>query len=300
MAANNILPFGDTASGTNILTQAAYSADTQRSIGHQPGIARQELENKVLRQVSAVAAGVAQYLAANQSTDIVDTMTPTQFAVAFGAAIGGRYLRSVAIGTSGTYTPGAGARTGILEIQGAGGGGAGSSTASGTQVSAGSGGGAGSYIRHVIATLAVQAVQVGAPGAGGGVGVSGATGGATTFGSLIAPGGNGGQVGLSAPPWITRGGDPGNVATGGNLFNSKGAQGGNSMALGLSAFSSGAGAPSVFGGGGPGLVTTSIGGNAAEAYGAGGGGGLNGQSTPGQVGGNGGGGLIVIHEYGGV
>lgn len=78
MALNKILPFADTASGGNILSDTAYSTDAQRNIGHQPGIARQELANKQARQSSIIAAGVAQFLADNQSIDVVDTLTPTQ------------------------------------------------------------------------------------------------------------------------------------------------------------------------------------------------------------------------------
>ncbi len=87
MATNEILVFGDTASGGNILTQAAYAADAQRNIGHQPGTARQELENKVLRQVSLVCAAIAQAVADNQAVNIVDTLTPANLATYFITAI---------------------------------------------------------------------------------------------------------------------------------------------------------------------------------------------------------------------
>lgn len=84
---NEILVFGDTASGGNILSQAAYAADPQRNIGHQPGIARQELENKVTRQVSLVCAAIAQMVADNQSNNIVDTLTPANLAAYFTTAV---------------------------------------------------------------------------------------------------------------------------------------------------------------------------------------------------------------------
>ncbi len=59
MATNEILTFASTNTGTNLLTQAEYAADAQRTIGHQPGIARAKLENKALRQASLMAAGLA-------------------------------------------------------------------------------------------------------------------------------------------------------------------------------------------------------------------------------------------------
>lgn len=80
MGTNEILIFGDAASGGNILTQAAYAADAQRSSGHQPGTARQELENKVLRQVSVISAAVAQFVADNQANNVVDTTAPATLA----------------------------------------------------------------------------------------------------------------------------------------------------------------------------------------------------------------------------
>lgn len=78
MALNEILPFADTA--TNILTQAAYSVDPQRNIGHQPGIARSMLENKALKQSSIIAASLAQFTADNQLNDITDADSVTDIA----------------------------------------------------------------------------------------------------------------------------------------------------------------------------------------------------------------------------
>lgn len=86
MAANEILPFSQGA-GANVLTQAAYTDDPQRIIGHQPGIARAPLANKAVLQSSAVAAGVAQFLANFQGGDITDQLTPQAFSDAFKAAL---------------------------------------------------------------------------------------------------------------------------------------------------------------------------------------------------------------------
>lgn len=56
---NEILSFcpqGTIASG-DIMALEDYKNDVQRLRGHQPGIARRELENMALRQSSFVAAG---------------------------------------------------------------------------------------------------------------------------------------------------------------------------------------------------------------------------------------------------
>jgi hypothetical protein len=78
MATNSILQFG--ATSANILTDAAYAADVQRPSGVQPGIARDTLHNKTMKQVSLVAAAVAQFVADRQVTNIDDTLTPAQLA----------------------------------------------------------------------------------------------------------------------------------------------------------------------------------------------------------------------------
>jgi hypothetical protein len=80
MATNEILTFATTNTGTNLLTQAEYTADAQRVIGHQPGIARSKLENKVLRQASLLASGLAEFIADYQSNNVTDSLTPQNIA----------------------------------------------------------------------------------------------------------------------------------------------------------------------------------------------------------------------------
>lgn len=80
MATNEILRFAETDTGTNLLTQAEYLADSQRLIGNQPGVARSKLVNKALRQSSLIAAGIALFLADNQSNNITDGLTPQNIA----------------------------------------------------------------------------------------------------------------------------------------------------------------------------------------------------------------------------
>lgn len=73
MADNQILKFCVNAG--NILTQEEYQADTQRLNGVTPGVARSNVANKVWRQVSTIAAGVAKFIADNQSTNITDALS---------------------------------------------------------------------------------------------------------------------------------------------------------------------------------------------------------------------------------
>lgn len=95
MATNEILRFAETDTGTNLLTQAEYLADSQRPIGNQPGVARSKLVNKALRQSSLIAAAVAQFIADNQTNNVVDTAAPTDIADWIEAAV-----RSIGIPTA--------------------------------------------------------------------------------------------------------------------------------------------------------------------------------------------------------
>lgn len=109
MALNKILGFGTSA--TNELTDAAYAADAQRLSGNVPGVARSSLVNKALHGLSTMAAGLAQFLADRQGSDIVDTLTPAQVAALLTANLPSqivgtaRRLRAVqsTAGTSLTY-----------------------------------------------------------------------------------------------------------------------------------------------------------------------------------------------------
>lgn len=95
MATNEILQFAETDTGTNLLTQAEYLADAQRPIGNQPGVARSKLVNKALRQSSLIAAAVAQFIADNQTNNVVDTAAPADVADWIEAAV-----RSIGIPTA--------------------------------------------------------------------------------------------------------------------------------------------------------------------------------------------------------
>ncbi len=72
MAINNILPFD--LNETNMLSDNAYTSDTQRLNGVTSGIARSNLLNKVLHQVSVVCSSIGD-LMSEYGYDCLDTNT---------------------------------------------------------------------------------------------------------------------------------------------------------------------------------------------------------------------------------
>lgn len=212
----------------------------------------------------------------------------------------GQFLGVQVLSASGTFTRTPGARSGLLRMVGGGAGGSGSQTTTASQVSGGVGGGSGSYLEHFFDgnLPASQAYTIGAGGVAGPANGVGGAGGNTVFGALTAPGAAATALGgVFAPPWMVLGGDPGAPASGGNIINAIGQQGGTAFALALAAFTSGAGGNSQMGAGGKALGTTTGGGFGAQSPGAGGAGGISGSSTPGQPGGGGGAGRIVVYEF---
>ncbi|MEX7607210.1 glycine-rich domain-containing protein [Enterobacter asburiae] len=115
----------------------------------------------------------------------------------------GRLINIRAFTSSGTYVPTPGTKKIRVRIIGGGGagGGAAASTVSG-YLAAGHGGNAGSYGETGlidISDIASVAVTVGAAGVGA-AGANGTNGGASSFGNyIIAPGGRGGNLGVSGP-----------------------------------------------------------------------------------------------------
>lgn len=87
MATNNILPFADTATATDIYNDAQYVADTDQATGNKAGIAKRKLVNKALKQSSKIAAGVAQFIANNQANNITDALTTANIAAYLQTAI---------------------------------------------------------------------------------------------------------------------------------------------------------------------------------------------------------------------
>lgn len=72
MATNQILEFAG-AVGALKYDYATYYADSQREPGHQYGLARAELENSVLNQVSKLAVVLSQFVVDESGNDVLHT-----------------------------------------------------------------------------------------------------------------------------------------------------------------------------------------------------------------------------------
>lgn len=260
MGTNAFQPFAPTNTGTNLLTDAAYLAASDRVNGNQPGIASSALNNKLGRQTSLVAMAVAQFIADAQATNVDDTLTYAQLLALLQASIGpGRRARFTANG-SWVCPPGI---TTVFATAAGGGGGGGATlaaTAPPNIVSGAGGGGSGVTCYKMPLTVVpgtTYPVTVGAPGAGGSIGSSGSAGGATQLGTagavLNLPGGAGGGVGsggTTASAWA--GGGGGANVGGGTAGTITGMAGGDAADVTASIGSlSGAGAGNLFGGGAP-------------------------------------------------
>lgn len=88
---NEYLEFCPVDTGTNLPTQAAYLADTDRTNGNQPGIASSKLNNKALRQATFVASMLAQYMANVTNQNVLDDGDETAFLSTLGAALTSGY-----------------------------------------------------------------------------------------------------------------------------------------------------------------------------------------------------------------
>ena len=199
-----------------------------------------------------------------------------------------------------TYTPTAGTNKIIVEVQGGGGAGGEAVSNGDDGVGAvGSGGCAGSYAKSFLASgFSGATVIVGAGGASSRV-----PGALSKFGTITAPGGDGG-VGASranVPQYVQPSRFPSGPATGGNLVNSTGAQGGRGLLL-LSESTTGRnmdggyGASSQFGAGGKGGNVNGDYTGDAGSPGAGGGGATASDTTV-VNGGKGGDGIVIVYEY---
>ena len=85
-AFNYIYPFASDPTAL-VLTDGDYAVDAQRLIGHQPGIARAELENKALRQSSLIASVVGQFITDYAEEDVYDSDSPTLVLTNFVTAL---------------------------------------------------------------------------------------------------------------------------------------------------------------------------------------------------------------------
>lgn len=299
MAANNILQFAPTDTGTNLLTQAAYLAASDRTNGNQPGLASARLVNKALRQATLMAAGLAQFIADRQATDVSDTLTPSNIAAMLAVSAQGRFLNRRVFSSAGTYTPTTGTVFIDVHVVGGGGAGGGSQASGAGQASAGPGGGAGGYaFRRITSGFSGVAMTVGAGGTGV-TGGAGTNGGSTSFGGLVAAtGGNGAAAGIVAS--IATVSINGSASPGAGSSGDVNAVGGvGQYAFYAAVPVSGSGGMSFFGMGG-GFVSSGGGAHGANAStpGAGGSGAV---TAPGNgflgIGGNGAQGVIIVDEY---
>ncbi len=201
----------------------------------------------------------------------------------------GRWVNTRVFTSSGTYTPTPGTKRIRVTITGGGGGGGGCKAISNNETFFGAGGGAGgTVITTLILTKDSYPVTIGAGGAGGVSATNGLKGGDSSFGSVIAPGGEGGgKSGVTN----TNGGNGGVPSTGGiNIIGGNGGDG-QSGNIGVS----GEGGTSYWGGGGR---AGAGGGVNGKAYGSGGGGAYDaGYSGTSMTGGKGAAGICIIEEF---
>lgn len=71
-AINKFYQFATLASSDNILSDGQYEADDQRLSGNVPGIARQQLVNKCLKQAAAIAYAFGEAASVNNNMEVSD------------------------------------------------------------------------------------------------------------------------------------------------------------------------------------------------------------------------------------
>ena len=201
----------------------------------------------------------------------------------------GRLVNTRVFTSSGTYTPTPGTKRIRVTITGGGGGGGGCQAISSNETFFGAGGGAGGTVITILTpTQNSYPVTIGAGGAGGVGATNGLKGGDGSFGSVIAPGGEGGgKVGVTN----TNGGN-GGVPNIGDI-RITGGDGGDGQSGNISV--SGEGGASYWGGGGR---AGAGGGVRGRAFGSGGGGAYDaGYSGTSMTGGKGADGVCIIEEF---
>ncbi|EEV1270984.1 phage tail protein [Escherichia coli] len=201
----------------------------------------------------------------------------------------GRRLSTRAFASSGTYTPSPETKRIRVTITGGGGGGGGCQAISSNETFFGAGGGAGGTVITILTpTQNSYPVTIGAGGAGGVGATNGLKGGDSSFGSVIAPGGEGGgKVGVTN----TNGGNGGLPNIGDIRIT--GGDGGDGQSGNISV--SGEGGASYWGGGGR---AGAGGGVRGRAFGSGGGGAYDaGYSGTSMTGGKGAAGVCIIEEF---
>lgn len=87
MAANLIQRFAASPDAASVLTDAEYAASPLRTGGHALGLAYRALENKALRQQSAMTTGLARHVADHQTVDVSDDLSDAQIAAMLRASM---------------------------------------------------------------------------------------------------------------------------------------------------------------------------------------------------------------------
>lgn len=286
MGTNNFLPFCGTDTGTNLPTQNDYAVDPNRDIGAQPGVASSKLNNKPIRQATAITSQLAQFIADKTTANVLDDGDMTKLFAQLNAALlplaprvrtytsgsGNHNMTYVFFTGSCDATVGATytnngvtykvvetvASAKVIRLTGSGD----PSGISGTLTKSGGTGDNSiafyAYRKPILLTVeAVGAGGGGGPNGTGGSGTAGGNGGNTTWGAFTLGGGSGG--GISSASTAPDGGAGGTV-TGTPTISIKGQQGGAPIIVTAAAANSnepgGAGGLTPFAGGAQGNAST--------------------------------------------
>lgn len=299
MATNNFKPFAQAASA-NVMSQADYEALGALLTGFQSGKASSAQINKALRQSSAMAYVLAQFISDSANVDVLDNGSTSailaNLKLAMTTLTPGRLLGKRILTTSGTYTPTVGTKSIIVEAIGGGGAGGGSVATTSVQQSSGSGGSSGGYVMASFTSgFSGASFNIGSGGSAA-VGANGGGGSTTSFLTINAGGGRGGSVGTASTSAVISGTD-GGIASGGDI-NAIGSFGNSGIVYTATVALGGFGGSSKVYPGSGGVARASVGdGFAAAGYGCGGGGANSGASGISRAGGIGTQGLIIIWEY---
>lgn len=78
MPTNDFLPFCPTDTGSNLLNESDYAASTDRTSGNKPGIASSKLNNKAFRQSAFITSQMAQFMANQSGSNLLDDANTTK------------------------------------------------------------------------------------------------------------------------------------------------------------------------------------------------------------------------------
>lgn len=250
-----------------------------------------EKSNYLFGQLNSVFGAAGEVPSAGDATSLLDSIKTLYD--------GGRLIATRVFSAAGatTYTPTAGTKSVEVMVVGGGGGAGGSTTTAAGQCSSSSGGGAGgASFKRITSGFAGVTITVGAAGTAGPAAGNGGSGGASSFGSHCSATGGSGSLagGVVTIGTVNLGGVgvPGNGSNGD--WNARGGPGWYAATMDAGA-TSGAGGPSILGGGGAWSFNAAPS-TAATTPGAGGGGATS-LASAGQAGGAGAAGIIIVREF---